>query len=316
MIPNLGRGWALSRHRAREEHDDPRPAKAGDKQPQRMLGLPMPDESSVPVLPPPLPVEGLPIRRWRLWTLLVLVVPYPLVIGLIGASRPDEQGPVLSGGWRNLLMVCGVELAIFGLIMGIACSLSRTTRDDLLLRVRNLRLILPLGIGYSIALRIGLGVVGGLVVGIIMITQGLSPQALEELMKRNGPQVEKLVNIQALTEDPVYYWLTLTFVSFVVAGLREELWRAASLSALSRLWPRQFSSRGGSYAAVVLTSVLFGIGHLPMGWIAVGGTTFLGIALGSIMVYHRSIWPAVIAHGMFDATSFALLPLVAGQLGK
>jgi hypothetical protein len=119
----------------------------------------MPDESSVPVLPPPLPVKGLPIRRWRLWTLLVLVVPYPLVIGLIGASRPNEQGPVLSGGWRNLLMVCGVELAIFGLLLGVACTLSRTTRDDLLLRVRNLRLILPLGIAYSVALRIGLGVV-------------------------------------------------------------------------------------------------------------------------------------------------------------
>lgn len=276
----------------------------------------MPDDFTGPLVPPPLPVTARPMPRWRLWVMLLLVMPYPLVIGLIGASRPDEQGPVLSGSWKNLLVVCGVELAIFGLIMGIACTLSRTTRVDLLLRVRNLRLILPLGIGYSIALRIGLGVVGGIVVGIIMITQGLSPQALEELMKKNGPQVENLVNIQALTEDPVYYWLTLTFVSFIVAGLREELWRAASLSAMSRLWPRKFSNQGGSYAAVVLTSVLFGIGHLPMGWIAVAGTTFLGIALGSIMVYHRSIWPAVIAHGIFDATSFALLPLVAGQLGK
>lgn len=276
----------------------------------------MPDESPALVQPPPLPASAQPILRWRLWALLVLVVPYPLILGLVGASKPEDQGPVLSGGWKNLLIVCGAELALFGALLGLGCWLARSTRDDLLLRVRNLRTLAPLGIAYSIALRLGLGIVGAVVVATIMITQGLSQQALEELMKRNGPQVEKLVNIQALTEDPVYYWLTLTFVSFVVAGLREELWRAASLSALRRLWPRVFDSPRGAYAAMALTSLLFGIGHLPMGWIAVGGTAFLGMALGSIMVFHRSIWPAVIAHGMFDATSFALLPLVADQLGK
>jgi membrane protease YdiL (CAAX protease family) len=37
----------------------------------------------------------------------------------------------------------------------------------------------------------------------------------------------------------------------------------------------------------------------------------LGLGLGAIMVLHRSIWPAVIAHGMFDATTFAFLPLIA-----
>lgn len=276
----------------------------------------MPDESPAPLVPPPLPASAQPLLRWRLWALLVLVVPYPLILGLVGASRPDDQGPVLSGGWKNLLIVCSVELVLFSALLGLGCWLARSTLDDLLLRVRNLRTLAPLGIGYSIALRLGLGIVGAIVVAIIVITQGLSQEALEELMKKNGPQVEKLVNIQALTEDPVYYWLTLTFVSFIVAGLREELWRSASLSALRRLWPRWFGSQGGSYAAVALTSLLFGIGHLPMGWIAVGGTAFLGMALGSIMVFHRSVWPAVIAHGMFDATSFALLPLVADRLGK
>jgi hypothetical protein len=34
------------------------------------------------------------------------------------------------------------------------------------------------------------------------------------------------------------------------------------------------------------------------------------------MVLHRSIWPAVIAHGMFDATTFALLPWVIEALPK
>ena len=235
----------------------------------------MTDESAAAsVLPPPLPASEQPTAPWRLWALLVLVVPYPLVLGLVGASKPEDTGPVLSGGWKNLLIVCSVELALFGALLGLGCWLARSTRDDLLLRLRNMKTLLPLGIGYSIALRLGLGLVGAITIAIIMVTQGLSQQALEELMKKNGPQVEKLVNLQALTQDPVYYWLTLTFVSFIVAGLREELWRSASLSALRRLWPRWFGSNGGSYAAVALTSLLFGIGHLPMGWIAVGGTAF------------------------------------------
>lgn len=37
-------------------------------------------------------------------------------------------------------------------------------------------------------------------------------------------------------------------------------------------------------------------------------TAVLGFLLGMIMVLHQSIWPAVIAHGFFDATSMALLP--------
>ena len=45
-----------------------------------------------------------------------------------------------------------------------------------------------------------------------------------------------------------------------------------------------------------------------MGPIAVFIAGLLGFGLGLIMVLHRSIWPAVIAHGMFDATSMALIP--------
>jgi hypothetical protein len=32
------------------------------------------------------------------------------------------------------------------------------------------------------------------------------------------------------------------------------------------------------------------------------------------MVLHLSIWPAVIAHGLFDAATFAALPLLADKL--
>jgi membrane protease YdiL (CAAX protease family) len=126
--------------------------------------------------------------------------------------------------------------------------------------------------------------------------------------------LETIVDISAMRQNPLYFWLTLTVVSFGVAGLREELWRSAFLAGLRALWPQHFGTRTGQIAAVAIAATVFGFAHLGMGLIAVLFAGLLGFGLGLIMVFHRSIWPAVIAHGMFDATSLALLPWVAEKL--
>ena len=59
-----------------------------------------------------------------------------------------------------------------------------------------------------------------------------------------------------------FFWLTLTLVSFVVAGVREEMWRGGTLAGLRALWPRAFGSLGGQIAAVTLIAVIFDAGHL------------------------------------------------------
>ena len=127
-------------------------------------------------------------------------------------------------------------------------------------------------------------------------------------MLANRPEVESLVDVGVMRTDPLYYWLTITLVSFVVAGLREELWRAGFLAALRALWPGVFACRRGQMGAVVIIAVVFGAAHLGQGALAAGMAGLLGVMLGGIMVFHQSVWPAVIAHGMFDATSMALLP--------
>jgi membrane protease YdiL (CAAX protease family) len=60
--------------------------------------------------------------------------------------------------------------------------------------------------------------------------------------------------------------------------------------------------------------VIFGLGHSLQGPLTMGLTAVLGFFLGLVIVFHRSIWPAVLAHGMFDATTLALLPLLARLL--
>jgi len=40
------------------------------------------------------------------------------------------------------------------------------------------------------------------------------------------------------------------------------------------------------------------------------------VGLGLIMIFHGSIWPAVIAHGLFDATSMAMIPWVMAHITR
>jgi membrane protease YdiL (CAAX protease family) len=255
--------------------------------------------------------------RWRWWVLLLLLGAYPLAVGVLGAARITQvPDPALSRSARGLLRVCAFELVTFGLVFGVAWLVSRASLDDLLLRAgRKLRLLtVPLGIAYSLALRIVLAVGLGVAGALLVATRVVSAQELQNFLTDNRPDVEALVDVSALRHDPVYFWLTVTLVSFVVAGLREELWRSGFLAGLRRLWPKRFGSTQGQLLGIATAALIFGGGHISQGALAVGLTALLGFGLGLIMVRHRSVWPAVVAHGMFDATSFALVPWAMDSL--
>jgi membrane protease YdiL (CAAX protease family) len=144
-----------------------------------------------------------------------------------------------------------------------------------------------------VALRIGLAVIL-VAAGIAAIASGLvDPDQLQKNEAVLRPNLEAIVDVSAMQQRGMYFWLMLTFVSFVVAGLREELWRSAFLASLRQLWPNRFESRAGKIWAVSIAAVIFGMAHV------------------TIMVFHGSIWPAVLAHGFFDATTMALIPWLA-----
>jgi membrane protease YdiL (CAAX protease family) len=258
--------------------------------------------------------DVVPIQPWRWWIHLLLIAAYPLLIGVLGLGDTEARGPALTSGSKGLLLVCAVQLVIFGVVFGLAWVASRASRDNLLFRWRGGFWPVPLGIGYSVGLRLAVGLVA-VAVGVALILSGVVSMAgLEKFTLANRPDVEAIVDVSAMRHNPLYFWLTLTLVSFVVAGLREELWRAAFLAGMRGLWPRRFGSRKGQLVAAGVAAVIFGLGHLPQGVLAVGMTGLLGFGLGLIMVLHRSIWPAVIAHGMFDATSLALIPWALEKL--
>jgi membrane protease YdiL (CAAX protease family) len=270
--------------------------------------------------PTPLPVPHtagtVPINRRRWWIHLFLIAAYILLVGVLGRVHREARAhfPVLSHTARGLLLVCAIELLVFALVFGLAVAASHASRDDLLLRWRRGFWPVPLGIGYFVAIRLVLAILMLVASIALVVTHIMTPQSIRVFFAANRPDVETIVDISALRENPLYFWLTLTVVSFVVAGLREELWRSAFLAGLRTLWPQQFGTRMGQITAVLIAATVFGFAHLGMGLLAVPITGLIGLGLGLIMVFHRSIWPAVIAHGMFDATSLALLPWIADKL--
>jgi membrane protease YdiL (CAAX protease family) len=304
------------------------------------------------VEPPPLPDASLPESsgtpsprlegnakpKWRSVVFLLIVGFYPLLIGVFGhyikgVGDASPSGPALPATVGGLLEVCLESVGLFGVLFAIAWLFGRPGREQLFWR--------PMrwwdwlwGALWSVGVRLAAGAaVLVLVVSFLLVKQLVqkvppeqAKQSIEETVQEYRPKLEATVDFHAL-ENPVYVFLALTLVSFVAAGMREELWRAGFMSAVHDLLPaslRKPLARNPSESwfewqsrifvpAVIISSlaaVVFGLGHLPQGIGGVVLTGVVGFVLGMVMICHRSLWTAVIAHGFFDAATFALLAII------
>ena len=245
-------------------------------------------------------------RRWLYH--LILVGGYVFCSGVSGLLHDNQSSHgAHSHAVGRLLFGSAIELIFFGVIFGFAFYLSRVTPDDLLLRWRGQLRPIWTGVCYSIGLRFVVGFLVKLLF-LILIASGLmySYQILD-IGAAQHSGTNHVVSSDALRSSPMYFWISLVFTSFVMAGLREELWRAAFLCGLKGLWPKTFSSRVGQIGAVAVAAVFFGFAHTSQSPLAVLHAGLMGFGLGLIMIYHRSIWPAVIAHGLFDATTMLII---------
>lgn len=239
---------------------------------------------------------------------LLILAAYVGGLGILGMRQGEEGAkaePLLPGTSAGLLQMGLMELGIFGLVFIVALRCSRATREDLRLGGLQLGRSLFQGFMVSVGLRIGITVAMLLILVPLGAIRGDKGGSVELLR----PKVETLVDPAVLASDPFYLVLMTTFISFLVAGLREELWRAGMLAGFRGAMPGLFASGRGQMVAVVLTALIFGMGHATQGMGGMLGTTLIGLGLGWLMVRQNSIWTAVMAHGFFNATSFLLLIL-------
>lgn len=246
---------------------------------------------------------------WRHGSALLLLGLYVAVPGVLGVIRAREDGALLPGSTRGLLGLCAAELLVFAVVFLGVVRLGDLRWDDLYGRWRSGWWLVPRAAGWSLALRI----LVGMVLGGVLVAWQWTGAAPAEVVERLRPKVEAMVNVEAL-RDPVYLALMLTLVSFVLAGAREELWRAGMVALLGRVSPGWFGGRWGPWLAMVPTAVLFGTAHAAQGAFGAMATAVLGLGLGAVMLIHRSLWDAVLAHGFFNATTFLLLVALADRL--
>ncbi len=84
-------------------------------------------------------------------------------------------------------------------------------------------------------------------------------------------------------------------------GVYEEIFARGLLLARCRALLR------GTWAPVLVSSALFGLGHLYQGWIGVGQTTLVGIVLALCVIRWGTLWPAIAAHALLDVSSILLM---------
>jgi membrane protease YdiL (CAAX protease family) len=250
------------------------------------------------------------VSRKRWWIHLILIGGYFLPLSLVHHSG---EHPALTHSPQGLLVVSGIEIALFAVVFGLGWFASKATREEMLLDWRPGWWVIPLGLAYSVAIRVAVALVA-IFISVILLATIFDQAQLREFWRAGEPNIRAIVSVRALRTDPVYAWLLITAVSFVIAGLREELWRAGTLAAMRALWPRAFGSRDGEIVAIALLAIAFGAAHLPLGLLSAAMASLLGLLLGLIMITHRSLWPAAIAHGCFDATSFALIAWLPANL--
>jgi membrane protease YdiL (CAAX protease family) len=238
--------------------------------------------------------------------LLIAMVLLPFLLPWI-LQTSDGSSPAataLPGDTAGMLLAVAENIGVSGLLLGLAFWVGKPSASELWIRRQNPLVAGAFAIGWSVALRIGLGMILLTIVGVYTVKNG--HDRTEEMVKHLRPDVEKLLPFAAL-HDPVYALILVTVVSFVLAGFREELWRAGVLAVLLSLFQNGRRTRPALFTAVIVSSLIFGAAHATQG---VGGMLIagvLGLGLGAIMIGHRSFWIAAAAHGLFDATSFTLI---------
>ena len=234
---------------------------------------------------------------------LVLLSSYLFVGTVLRAARGTTTQPHLPiDSVHRLLWAVAMTVTIFAVVCLLAWCCSRSAAAQWRLPWRGGAGPVWRGFFYAIGIRVALFVVAAAGVFFLYILGMINQDSLKSFR----PHPENAISMRALAVDPMFRWLAILLLS-AMAGTLEEIWRGGMLTGLGGMFPRVFGSRRGQYLAVWPVAAVFGMGHLYMGWAGVIGAAVLGVVLGTLTVWHETVWDAVFTHAFFDAASvFAL----------
>ncbi|TVP56953.1 MAG: CPBP family intramembrane metalloprotease [Halomonadaceae bacterium] len=220
---------------------------------------------------------------WSALIDIVLVLLLTLAAGLLALLVGLSAG----GDAPDMLLVVAVQ----GLVVLLGVALLVHLRK---LSWRGLRMVAP----QPVDLLRGAGAlllffaVNLLFAAVISwLRPGLLEQHHEQLAGVGGALIGDLPVISVL--------LLMVFVAFY-----EELVARGALLARSQ------ALLGGIWGPVLLSSLLFGLGHAYQGWMGVFQTMLAGVVLARLTLHWGTLWPAIFAHGALN--TFSLLALRQG----
>lgn len=150
--------------------------------------------------------------------------------------------------------------------------------------------------GGSSPLRLGIGLAAALGVAVLLGRQRVQALKSEEAIDSARRQLQYAAPVLPHTpaESRLFHFVSVT------AGICEELLFRGFLYWYLAVWT-------GPLAAVILSSLIFGLGHVYLGVGHVPKTTLAGLFFACVAVGSGALWPAMLIHAAMDWN--------AGELG-
>ena len=79
------------------------------------------------------------------------------------------------------------------------------------------------------------------------------------------------------------------------------------------LLTRSWTLLPGTWAPVLLSSALFGLGHFYQGWLGVVQTALIGVVFARLALHWGTLWPVILAHAALNTLSLAVLRTLSGS---
>lgn len=138
-------------------------------------------------------------------------------------------------------------------------------------------------------LRLGSGLAFALAVIIFLWHQLRTILARPKLIERVRQKMDFADPFLPHTDAERYHFW---FVA-ITAGICEEILYRGFLFSFLRAW-------SGIIAAIVISSIVFGWGHIFQGYRHVPRTALVGLFLAVVAVLTKSLWPAILIHAAID----------------
>jgi uncharacterized protein len=226
----------------------------------------------------------IPRQRWQSAAEVVLCSGFPTQLVLTGLATLAGLGALTPRGTLSLPFVAVVSAGDTVLLLGLIIWLLRARGES------PWQVLLG---GYGIRREMALGLV---LFPLVVVFMSGGMWWLRQVL----PALQTVPEnpFEAMARSPVNA-LVLLLVALVAGGLREEVQRGFLLHRFRQ-------DLGGAANGLVITSLVFGLGHVVQGWDAAIVTAALGAFWGALYLARGNITAALVSHALANGAQVGL----------